>query len=75
MPAGNLPTAPKLWSDPTSDPIKDEQAWIQYLDDRGAPFPDMAVTSRKTFSFLAANNAYRAAYYGSVTPRTHRPRR
>ena len=68
VPAGNLPTASKLWSDPTSDPIRDELGWIQYLDDRGAPFPELVVTSRKAFSFLAANNAYRAAYYGSVNP-------
>ncbi|MEV0257741.1 major capsid protein [Streptomyces sp. NPDC050732] len=68
VPAGNLPTVPKLWSDPTSDPIRDELGWIQYLDDRGAPFPELVVTSRKAFSFLAANNAYRAAYYGSVNP-------
>ncbi|WP_327413881.1 major capsid protein [Streptomyces sp. NBC_01233] len=68
VPAGNMPTAPKLWSDPTSDPIKDELAWIQYLDDRGAPAPEMVLTSRKAFSFLAANNSYRAAYYGSVNP-------
>jgi hypothetical protein len=28
------------------------------------------ITSRKAFSYLAANNAYRAAYYGSVNPST-----
>lgn len=30
--------------------------------------PEMVLTSRKAFSFLAANNSYRAAYYGSVNP-------
>ncbi|GAA3371232.1 hypothetical protein GCM10020367_21060 [Streptomyces sannanensis] len=70
VPAGNMPTAAKLWSDPTSDPIADELAWIQYLDDLGAPEPAMVLTSRKAFSYLAKNNAYRAAYYGSVNPST-----
>ncbi|MFI1100272.1 major capsid protein [Streptomyces melanogenes] len=70
VPAGNMPTAPKLWSDPTADPIQDELRWIQYLDDRGAPAPEMVLTSRRAFSFLAASNAYRAAYYGSVNPST-----
>ncbi|MER5642078.1 major capsid protein [Kitasatospora sp. NPDC002227] len=68
VPAGNMPTAAKPWSDPTSDPIADELAWIQYLDDLGAPEPAMVLTSRKAFSFLAKNNSYRAAYYGSVNP-------
>jgi hypothetical protein len=27
----------------------------------------MVIISRKAFSYLAANNAYRAAYYGSLT--------
>ncbi|WP_033819802.1 major capsid protein [Kitasatospora sp. MBT63] len=70
VPAGNMPTAAKPWSDPTSDPIADELAWIQYLDDLGAPEPEMVLTSRKAYSFLAKNNAYRAAYYGSVNPST-----
>ncbi len=68
VPAGNMPTAAKPWSDPTSDPIADELAWIQYLDDLGAPEPAMVLTSRKAYSFLAKNNSYRAAYYGSVNP-------
>ncbi|GAA2136873.1 hypothetical protein GCM10009760_16720 [Kitasatospora kazusensis] len=70
VPAGNMPTAAKPWSDPTSDPIADELAWTQYLDDLGAPEPAMVLTSRKAYSFLAKNNSYRAAYYGSVNPST-----
>ncbi len=68
VPAGNMPIAPKLWSDPTSDPIRDELGWIQYLDDLGVPEPEMVLTSRRAVSYLATNNAYRAAYYGSVNP-------
>lgn len=68
VPAGNMPTAPKPWSDPTSDPIADEQGWIQYLEDLGVPTPAMVLTSRKALSFLRMNNAYRAAYFGSVNP-------
>jgi hypothetical protein len=68
VPAENMPVAARPWWDPESDPIADELRWIQYLDDIGAPEPEMVVTSRKAFSFLAANNAYRAAYYGSVSP-------
>ena len=76
VPAGNMPTAAKPWSDPTSDPIRDEQSWIQYLDDLGAPEPEMVLTSRRALSYLASNNAYRAAYFGSVrTRRTPRPSR
>ncbi|WP_452835478.1 hypothetical protein [Streptomyces liangshanensis] len=30
----------------------------------------MAITSRQASSYLAANNAYRATYYGSVNPST-----
>ncbi|MFI6434467.1 major capsid protein [Streptomyces sp. NPDC050759] len=70
VPAGNMPTAAVLWSDPASDPIRDELAWIQYLDDLGAPEPALVLTSRRAFSYLALNNAYRAAYYGSVNPST-----
>ncbi|MFJ9617859.1 major capsid protein [Streptomyces noursei] len=70
VPAANMPVAAVPWSDPASDPIADELRWIQHLDDIGAPEPEMVLTSRKAFSFLAANNAYRAAYYGSVNPST-----
>ncbi|MEU7640910.1 major capsid protein [Streptomyces sp. NPDC039016] len=70
VPAANMPVAARPWSDPASDPIADELRWIQHLDDIGAPEPEMVLTSRKAFSFLAANNAYRAAYYGSVNPST-----
>ncbi|TQE28254.1 major capsid protein E [Streptomyces ipomoeae] len=68
VPAGNMPTVPVLWSDPTSDPIRDELGWIAYLDDLGVPEPEFVLTSRRAYSFLASNNAYRAAYYGSVSP-------
>ncbi|WP_406468889.1 major capsid protein [Streptomyces sp. NBC_01594] len=70
VPAANMPTAPVLWSDPTSDPIKDELGWLDYLDSISAPFPELVVTSRRAFSYLGRNNAYRAAYYGSVNPST-----
>ncbi|MFF7092829.1 major capsid protein [Streptomyces rubradiris] len=70
VPAENMPVAARPWSDPESDPITDELRWIQHLDDIGAPEPELVITSRKAFSFLAANNAYRAAYYGSVSPST-----
>ncbi|MFJ8940002.1 major capsid protein [Streptomyces sp. NPDC102365] len=66
VPAENMPVAARPWS----DPIADELRWIQHLDDIGAPEPEMVVSSRKAFSYLAANNAYRAAYYGSVNPST-----
>lgn len=70
VPAENMPVAARPWSDPESDQIADELRWIQYLDDIGAPEPELVITSRKAFSYLAANNAYRAAYYGSVKPST-----
>lgn len=70
VPAANMPTAARPWSEPDSDPIADELRWIQHLDDTGAPEPELVITSRKVFSFLAANAAYRAAYYGSVNPST-----
>ncbi len=70
VPAANMPVAQRPWWDPESDPIADELQWIQHLDDVGAPEPELVVTSRKAFSYLAANNAYRAAYYGSVNPST-----
>ncbi len=70
VPAENMPVARIPWSDPASDPIADELRWIQHLDDIGAPEPELVITSRKAFSYLAANNAYRAAYYGSVNPST-----
>ncbi|MFF8928957.1 major capsid protein [Streptomyces longwoodensis] len=72
VPAENMPVARIPWSDPASDPIADELRWIQHLDDIGAPEPELVITSRKAFSYLAANNAYRAAYYGSVNPSTNR---
>ncbi|MEU3973401.1 MULTISPECIES: major capsid protein [Streptomyces] len=70
VPPENRPVARIPWSDPASDPIADEQRWIRQLDDIGAPAPEMVITSAKAFSFLAENNAYRAAYYGSVSPST-----
>ena len=70
VPAANMPTAAKVWSDPTSDPIADELSWLDYLDSISAPEPEMVITSRRVYSYLAGNNAYRAAYYGSVNPST-----
>lgn len=66
VPAANMPTAPKPWSDPTSDPIADERRWIEYLRSIGAPTPSRVITSYKAQATLAGNAAYRAAYYGSV---------
>ncbi|MFE5718989.1 major capsid protein [Streptomyces erythrochromogenes] len=65
VPAANMPTAPKPWSDPAADPLADELRWIDYLDSIGAPAPEMVLTSRKAASHLAGNQAYRAAYYGT----------
>lgn len=65
VPAANMPTAPKPWSDPTADPIADELRWIDYLDSIGAPAPEMVINSRKAWSHLASNGSYRAAYYGT----------
>ncbi|KPI15689.1 major capsid protein E [Actinobacteria bacterium OK074] len=70
VPAANMPTAPTLWSDPTSDPITDELSWIEYLRSIGAPLPSRVLTSYKARATLAANDAYRAAYYGSVNGST-----
>lgn len=70
VPQANMPVPPVPWSDPASDPIADELRWVQHLDDIGAPEPELVITSRRAFSHLAANNAYRAAYYGSVNPST-----
>ncbi|MDT3396333.1 major capsid protein [Streptomyces sp. B1866] len=68
VPEANVPTAAKPWSDATADPIADELRWLQYLDDLGVPAPEFVLTSRKAVSYLAYNNAYRAAFYGSVSP-------
>ncbi|MFB6604247.1 major capsid protein [Streptomyces noursei] len=70
VPASNRPVPARPWSDPGSDPIADELRWVQHLDDVGAPEPELVITSRRAFSHLAGNNAYRAAYYGSVNPST-----
>lgn len=70
VPPANMPTAAKPWSDPTSDPIADELRWIEYLRSIGAPLPARVLTSYKARATLAANNAYRAAYYGSVNGST-----
>ncbi|MFF9429394.1 major capsid protein [Streptomyces sp. NPDC014746] len=70
VPAANMPTATKPWSDPTSDPIADELRWIEYLRSISAPLPARVITSYKARATLAANNAYRAAYYGSVNGST-----
>jgi hypothetical protein len=68
VPSANMPTAAVPWTDPTSDPIADELAWIEVLRASGAPMPEKVVTSYDARALLAGNNAYRAAYYGSVNP-------
>lgn len=68
VPAANMPTAAVPWTDPTSDPIADELAWLETLRASGAPMPEKVVTSYKARALLAGNNAYRAAFYGSVNP-------
>ncbi|MFJ7422752.1 major capsid protein [Streptomyces uncialis] len=70
MPAGNIVAPAKLWSDPTSDPIRDELTWLQYLDDLGVPAPEFVVTSKRAYSFFANNAAYRASFWNSVNPST-----
>ncbi|MFE3662511.1 major capsid protein [Streptomyces sp. NPDC059164] len=70
VPVENRPVACIPWSDPSSNPIAHELPGIQQVDDIGAPEPELVLTSRKAFSYLSANNAYRAAYYGSVSQST-----
>ncbi|MGW3401194.1 major capsid protein [Streptomyces zhihengii] len=68
VPAGNMPTAPTAWTDPTADMLGDELRWIEYLRSTGAPRPASALTSYKTMALAMANDSYRAAYYQSVSP-------
>jgi hypothetical protein len=68
VPSANMPTASVPWTDPTSDPIADEMAWLETLRASGAPMPEAVYTSYKSRALLAGNDAYRAAYYGSVNP-------
>jgi hypothetical protein len=68
VPSANMPTAATPWTDPTSDPIADEMAWLEVLRASGAPMPEAVYTSYKARALLAGNDAYRAAYYGSVNP-------
>ncbi|MFI7136561.1 major capsid protein [Streptomyces massasporeus] len=70
MPAANQVTAPVPWSDPASDPLKDELGWLQYLDDLGVPTPEFVLTSKKAYSYFANNAVYRAAFWNSVSPST-----
>ncbi|MEU9849252.1 major capsid protein [Streptomyces sp. NPDC047985] len=70
VPSANMPTAATAWTDPAADALKDEMAWIETLRASGAPLPARVVTSYKARALLAANNAYRAAFYGSVSPST-----
>ncbi|MFB7222462.1 major capsid protein [Streptomyces sp. NPDC056227] len=70
VPSANMPTAATAWTDPTADALKDEMAWIEVLRASGAPLPSRVVTSYKARALLAANNSYRAAFYGSVSPST-----
>ncbi|MFC8895778.1 major capsid protein [Streptomyces cinereoruber] len=71
MPAGNRVTAAVPWTDSqNSDPIADELGWLQYLDDLGVPEPEFVLTSKKAYAPLANNQAYRAAFYQSVSPST-----
>ncbi|MFF6866649.1 major capsid protein [Streptomyces ardesiacus] len=67
VPAENMPTASTLWDDPSATPLSDERAWMDYLQDSGAPAPREVITSRKARSLLAANEEYRRAYYQSST--------
>jgi hypothetical protein len=68
VPSANMPTAPTAWTDPTADMLADEMRWMEVLRSSGAPAPDMALTSYKTMALAMGNQAYRAAYYGSVSP-------
>jgi hypothetical protein len=68
VPSANMPTASVAWTDPTADALKDEMNWIEVLRASGAPMPARVITSYKARSLLAANNAYRAAFYNSVSP-------
>lgn len=66
VPTANMPTAATAWTDPTADALADEMAWLEVLRASGAPMPEKVVTSYKARALLAGNDAYRAAYYGSV---------
>ncbi|MGW1468560.1 major capsid protein [Streptomyces sp. NPDC002308] len=66
VPAANMPTAPTAWTDPTADMLGDEMRWMEVLRSSGAPEPERALTSYKTWALMMSNNSYRAAYYGSV---------
>ncbi|MFF7795550.1 major capsid protein [Streptomyces sp. NPDC007991] len=68
VPSANMPTAATPWTDPTSDPIADEMAWLETLRASGAPMPEKVLTSYQARALLSGNDAYRAAYYGSVNP-------
>lgn len=68
VPSVNMPTAPTAWTDPTADMLADELRWLEVLRSSGAPMPEKIKTSYKAASLAAANNSYRAAYYGSVSP-------
>ncbi|MEU8682988.1 major capsid protein [Streptomyces sp. NPDC048611] len=68
VPAGNMPTAPTAWTDPTADMLADELRWIEYLRSTGAPRPARVVTSYKTKALAMANDSYRAAFHRSVSP-------
>jgi hypothetical protein len=68
VPSANMPTAATPWTDPTADAIADELAWLETLRASGAPMPERVITSYKARALLAGNDAYRAAYYGSVNP-------
>ncbi|MFF4409807.1 major capsid protein [Streptomyces sp. NPDC001404] len=66
VPAAHMPAAQVPWTDPTADALADEMRWIQVLRDARAPLPDRVITSFKARSLLAANQSYRAAFYGSL---------
>lgn len=68
VPSVNMPTAPVAWTDPTADMLGDEMRWMEVLRSSGAPMPEKVVTSYKASTLAAANDSYRAAYYGSVSP-------
>ena len=70
VPAANMPTAATAWTNPAADALADEMAWIEVLRASGAPMPARVVTSYKAKALLAANDAYRRAFYGQPAAQT-----
>lgn len=65
VPAENMPTAAIKWDQPSATPLTDERAWIDGIVTGRGPAPKLVVTSRRARNILAANEEYRAAYYGA----------